>query len=194
MGYSYNTQNKAVVSFTNKKIQFINLQTFIQDDKLITIPNSTAIYGISSTSDNIIVGDEGMIHCLDIEGTYLRTITLSTGSIAHYISIGNNNQIYYTTRSSINCVNWDGTELFSYKIPNEDDHMKIAIDRNGNIYVAGYKTNTIQRLHANGTVDRVVLNEEDGVKRPLSICFNKSCCKLYIANGNLRVVHVYSCP
>jgi hypothetical protein len=33
--------HRAVVTFTNKKIQFINLQTFTQDDKLITIQNST---------------------------------------------------------------------------------------------------------------------------------------------------------
>ena len=83
--------------------------------------------------------------------------------------------------------------MFSYKIPNEQDHRKIAIDRNGNVYVAGKDTNTIQRLLSNGTVDCVVLNENDGVKIPLSICFNKSCDKLYIADMNSYVVHVYVC-
>ena len=186
--------HRAVVTFGDKrKIQFINLQTFTQDDKLITIPNSTAIYGITSTSDNIIVGDTRRIHCLDTEGTYLRTIPLSTGPAAHYLSICHNNQIYHSTHSSINCVKWDGTEIFSYKIPNEWDHRKIAIDRNGNVYVPGRSTNTIQRLHSDGTVDCVVLNVEDGVEQPLSICFNKSCDKLYLANKNSSVVHVYSC-
>jgi hypothetical protein len=185
--------HRAVVTFDNKNIQFINLQTFTQDDKLITIPNSTAIYGITASSDNIIVGDKGRIHCLDIEGTYLRTITLSEWSSVHYLSIGHNNQIYYSTTSSINCVNWNGTEVFSYKIPNENDHRKIAIDRNGNVYVAGYHTNTIQRLHSDGTVDCVVLTKGDGVKEPLSICFNKSCDKLYMANMSSCVVHVYAC-
>jgi hypothetical protein len=89
--------HRAVVTFTNKKIQFINLQTFTQDDKLITIPNSTDICGITATSDNIIVGDKGRIHCLDIEGTYLRTITLSQKLNTLYLSIGHNNQIYYST-------------------------------------------------------------------------------------------------
>ena len=185
--------HRAVVTFTNKKIQFINLQTFTQDDKLITIPNSTYICGIASTSDNIIVGDTRMIHCLDTEGTYLRTITLSTGPAAHYLSIGHNNQIYYTTESSINRVYWDGTEVFSYKIPNERNHRKLAIDRNGNVYVTGRSTNTIQRLHSDGTVDCVVLNKGDEIKRPVSVCFNKNCDKLYMANNDSRVVHVYSC-
>jgi hypothetical protein len=185
--------HRAVVTFTKKMIQFINLQTFTQDDKLIYIPHSTNICGITATSDSIIVCDKGRIHCLDTEGTYLRTITSSIGSTAHYLRIGHNNQIYYTTPSSINCVNWDGTEVFSYKIPNERDHRKIAIDRNGNVYVAGKSTNTIQRLHSDGTVDCVVLNEGDGVKHPLSICFNKSCDKLYLANKNSSVVPVYSC-
>ena len=184
--------HRAVVTFINKNIQFINLQTFTQAGKLITILNSTYIVGVTATSDNIIVGDKRRIHCLDTEGTYLRTITLSIESIAHYLSIGHNNQIYYTTPSSINCVKWDGTEVFSYKIPNERDHRKIAIDRNGNVYVAGRDTNTIQRLHSDGTVDCVVLSVEDGVKQPLSICFNKSCDKLYMANSNSFVVHVYS--
>ena len=181
------------MTFTNKNIQFINLQTFTQAGKLITIPNSTYIVGVTATSDNIIVGDTRTIHCLDIEGTYLRTITLSTESNARHLSIGHNNQIYYTTSSSINCVKWDGTEVFSYKIPKENGHRKIAIDRNGNVYVAGYNTNTIQRLHSNGTVDCAVLNEGDEVKGPLSICFNKSCDKLYMANHSSSVVHVYSC-
>jgi hypothetical protein len=185
--------HRAVVALTNNMIQFINLQTFTQDDKLITIANSTSIYGITSTSDNIIVGDKGRIHCLDTEGTYLRTITLSTGSNTRHLSIGHNNQIYYTTASSINCVNWDGTEVFSYEIPTEVDHRKIAIDRNGKVYVAGYGTNTIQRLHSDGTVDCVVLNEGDGVKEPLAICFKKSCDTLYMANINSYVVHVYVC-
>ena len=59
--------HRAVVTFANKKMQFINLQTFTQDDKLIILPNSTAIYGIAATSDNIIVGDQGRIHCLYTE-------------------------------------------------------------------------------------------------------------------------------
>ena len=169
------------------------MQTFTQDDKLITIQNSTNIVGVAATSDNIIVGDTRMIHCLDKEGTYLRAITLSTGPAAHYLSIGHNNQIYYTTTSSINCVKWDGTEVFSYKIPNEAIHRKIAIDRNGNVYATGNDTNTIQRLHSNGTVNCAVLNKGDEVKGPLSICFNKSCDKLYMANHHSSVVHVYSC-
>jgi sugar lactone lactonase YvrE len=181
------------VTFGNRKIQFINLQTFTQVDKLIIIPNSTIICGITATSENIIVGDNRMIHCLDIEGTYLRKIPLPTISSTQYISVGHNNQIYYTTSSSINCVKWDGTEVFLYKIPNEWDHRKIAIDRNGNVYVAGKTTNTIQRLHSDGTVDCVVLNVGDGVKIPVSICFNKSCDKLYMANRNSYVVHVYVC-
>jgi len=187
--------HRAVMTFArgNIKIQFIDLQTFTQDNNLITIPNSANIFGISSTSDNIIVGDQGMIHCLDIEGTYLRTITLSTRTDTRYLSIGHNNQIYYSTKSSVNCVSWDGTKVFSNKIPNEESHRNIAIDRNGNVYVAGYDTNTIQRLHSNGTVDCVVLNKGDKVKEPLSICFNKSCDKLYMANFNSGVVHVYSC-
>ena len=185
--------HRAVVTFTNIMIQFINLQTFVQDDKLITIPNSTDTRGITSTIDNIIVGDQGRIHCLDIEGTYLRTIALSTGSDARYLGIGHNNQIYYSTVSSINRVNWDGTEVFSYKIPNQESHRNIAIDRNGNVYVAGKSTNTIQRLHSNGTVDYIVLNECDGVKAPLSICFHKNCDKLYMANYMSCVVHVHAC-
>ena len=95
--------HRAIMAFAHNKlhIQFINLQTFAQDDKLITIPNSTSIYGITSTSDNIIVADRGRIHCLNIDGTYLRTITLSTRINTRYLSIGHYNQIYYYTVSSI---------------------------------------------------------------------------------------------
>ena len=91
------------------------------------------------------------------------------------------------------CVNWDGTEIFSCEIPNEEDHKKIAIDRNGNVYVVGNDTNIIQRLHSNGSVDCVVLKKGDGVKQPLSIYFNKSCDKLYMANFMSCAVHVDAC-
>ena len=191
--------HRAVVTFGNNMIQFINQQSFTQDNKLITMPNSTHLYGIASTRDIIIVGDQGRIHCLNIDGTYLRTIALSTGYNTRYLNIGHNNQIYYTTQtstwSSVNCVQWDGTEVFSHEIPNEEDHRKIAIDRDGNVYAVGYQTNTIQRLHSNGTVECVVLNEGDGVNQPLSICFNKECDKLYMANYNYNssFVHVYAC-
>jgi hypothetical protein len=47
------------------------------------------------------------------------------------------------------------------------------------------------------SVDRtpvsVVLNKGDEIKRPVSVCFNKNCDKLYMANNDSRVVHVYSC-
>ena len=78
---------------------------------------------------------------------------------------------------------------------NEVNHKKIAIDRSGNVVVVGYDTNTmaIPRLHSDGTVDCVVLNEGEEVKEPLSICFSKSCDKLYMANKNSLVVHVYVC-
>ena len=99
-----------------------------------------------------------------------------------------------THKSCVNtCVNWDGTEVFSYKIPNEEGHRKIVMDRNGNVYSVGYHTNTIQRLHSNGTVDCVVLSESDGVKETFLVCFNKSCYKLHITNYYSGVVHVYSC-
>ena len=68
--------HRAVVpfGFGKSQIQFINLQTFTQDDKLITIPNSIFIYSIAATSGNIILGDTRRIHCLDTERTYLSTI------------------------------------------------------------------------------------------------------------------------
>jgi hypothetical protein len=55
-------------------------------------------------------------------------------------------------------VKWGGTEVFSHKIPNEESHRKIAIDRNGNVYAAGNNTNAIQRLHSNGSAINVVDN------------------------------------
>jgi hypothetical protein len=64
--------------------------------------------------------------------------------IAQYLSIGHNNQIYYSTAGSINCVKWGGTEVFSHTIPNEESHRKIAIDRNGNVHAAGNNANAIQ--------------------------------------------------
>jgi hypothetical protein len=55
-------------------------------------------------------------------------------SLSSCVNVCHNNQIYYSTHTSINCVKLDGTEVFSYEIPNEEDHRKISIDRNGNVY------------------------------------------------------------
>ena len=67
-----------------------------------------------------------------------------------------------------------------------------AVDRQGHVYISGYKTNDIQRLSSDGTFRDIVLSERDGIDRPWCITFNNDFTKLFVLNSGTSV-SVYSC-
>ena len=75
-------------------------------------------------------------------------------------------------RDNVVCVEPNGKEVFRYSIPGERNHRRIISDKLGRIYVGGFYTNSVHRLHPDGTLDRIVLNKVKQCYNLLAFCFN----------------------
>lgn len=186
------TTQKAVVTYYSNIIQFLDTDKMIVDRK---IDVGATVCGVSSTTETILLGSEGVIIVLDTTGNYLRTIPVTgcTLSKIRYIHVGNKNRYYCSDSRKCICLKSNGELIFSYSIQGESVHSTLETDRRGNVYIVGRSTCTVERLRPDGTPDRVVFNKEDGMKDPFAICFNKTYDKVYISNYNPPNINVFDC-
>ena len=181
---------KAVVTFNSKILGFINTNKLIPM-KSKPVLGSKHLAGVAASQNEIMVGDMGIIHFLNIHGQHLRYLKIR--GWAQYLSFGSNNRLIYADHDSINCIDFSGCDIFKIQIQGENMHRKIVQDRRNNIYVTGRGTNSIQRLYADGTLDRLVVDVYNGVIDPLAICFNKDHDKLYVSNNGEKSILVFRC-
>ena len=186
------TTQKAVVTYYSNIIQFLDTGKMIVDRK---VDVGATVCGVSSTAENILLGSEGVIIVLDTIGNYLRTIPVTGCTLSNIscIHVGPKNRYYCCDSRQCVCLKSNGELIFSYSIQGESHHSMLETDRRGNVYIVGRSTSTVQRLHPNGTPDRVVFNKEDGMEEPFAICFNKTYGKVYISNYYPPKINVFDC-
>lgn len=183
----------AVVTFGTRKIQFIDLKKLSPGKQITITTNNANLLGITSTSDNIMVGGTGLIYILDIEGNMLSAVNFKSETITYIHYLETRKQFYCTDFDNASCIKKDGTQAFSCSIKNEENHRTITTDQHDNVYLVGRYTRKIQRLHSNGTPDRVILAKDCCINEPLALCFNKTYDKLYISNYGCREILVFNC-
>ncbi|CAG2234220.1 unnamed protein product [Mytilus edulis] len=181
----------AVVTFRTSNIQFIDVKK-LSPGKQIAI-NHEYFCGISSTSENIMVRGAGHIYILNIEGKKLSAIKCQSQHINYVYYLETRKQFYCTDGGNVCCIRQDGTEAFTFSIKNETAYRSITTDNHENVYIVERNTGCIQRLHPDGTVDRVVLTKNCGIKDPLALCFNKTFDKLYISNYGSKEILIFNC-
>ncbi|XP_076117793.1 uncharacterized protein LOC143085382 [Mytilus galloprovincialis] len=183
----------AVVTFNTKYIQFIYVKSLSAGKQITITTDSESVYAITSTSDNIMVGGTGTIYILDIEGNTLSVINVQIESIIYMNYLETRRQFYCTDDKSICCIRQDGTEAFTFSSKNETAYRSITTDNHENVYIVERNTGNIQRFHPDGTVDRVILTKNCGIKDPLALCFNKTFDKLYISNYGNQEILIFNC-
>lgn len=85
------------------------------------------------------------------------------------------NRIYYSDScdgGSFYCINKDGTIVFEYNHPELLFPRGIATDRDGNIYIAGYKSNNIHKLSPEGELKQLIVPQIQLFYRPRVIVEN----------------------
>ena len=182
-------ESTAVVTFRTKDIQCVDAVKYFAGKK-VTL--SEVVRGITLTENNIIVGGNGKLFILDQNGKHMRTLKINGGSIC-YIHIGTKGDYYYTDYNRLYCVKPDGNEVFSYCIKGESKNRNMTTDNQGNIYLVGSNTSTIERLSPDGSFDRTILKKDSGINEPLTICFNQQRDRLYVSNYCDHSVCVYKC-
>ena len=151
-------------------------------------------FGIPLIDSNIALGRRGEVHIINKEGRHLRYMALDS-YILHSLYYGNERQLLCCDHSKdkFHCVNVDGTMVFSYSCGDLDYPSDVTVDVQGNSYVIGRRSNNLHRITPNGISIGIMLNENDGLRSPGCITFNKQYSTLYIFNNGNDQLLTFSC-
>ena len=121
----------------NKSLQYVDTVTWTAGKQIKT---RGYCWGISITSNNIVVGDDDEIYIMDINGRYQSTIS-NPGNCVRYNSLETREEetkIYFTSQNNkVQCISMDGTEIFSFTSPGLISPADLAIYDLGILFVAG---------------------------------------------------------
>ena len=187
-GVSYTGENiVAVTIWDNHEVVFVNVITN-------TITNTVDIgylcYGTDfnmnhlairviqpPTSSHIVYLDPKgkLIDRVNIPGMNSTNISLRDDTINCTDSVTN----------TIYCHKLTGQQIWTFK---EQSVLReprgIALDKNRNVYVAGYETNNVVVLSSEGKNCRQILTKSDGLDKPYSLRINIDRSELLVCNEN----------
>ena len=87
--------------------------------------------------------------------------------------------------NTIYCYTLTGQQIWTFKDQNILwEPREIALDRNRNVYVAGYETNNVVVLSPEGKNCRQILTKSDGLDKPYSLRINIDRSELLVCNEN----------
>ncbi|XP_063448795.1 uncharacterized protein LOC134728210 [Mytilus trossulus] len=150
-----------------------------------TITLDSYIYGIALRENNLIYS---------AKNKGLRIISLSDESITQIVrdempsecNIATfRNQIYHTNSEThaVTCYDKQGKPQWTFK---NGSLLKVPrgidVDKDGNVYVVGSRSNNVVVISPDGQRQREVLAAGDGIRCPYSLCFNHSKKQLLVAN------------
>lgn len=120
---------------------------------------------------------------LDLKGEILDTIKVDTWNIK-CIAI-NKDKIYITDdgRGEVYCYSMKGERLWKFNkkwILNEP--KGIAVDNDRHVFVVGSKSNNLAVLSNDGLEHKVLLTVDNGLKCPVSLCYNQKRDELCISH------------
>lgn len=93
--------------------------------------------------------------------------------------------IYFSNMNSgtVTCCDFNGDIKWIFKDEILQYPSGIGVDSDGNVYVAGYQTDNIVVISADGTRSRELLTKENCIDKPRALCLDKKRNKLLVANS-----------
>jgi hypothetical protein len=116
------------------------------------------------------------------------------GKLIDRVNISGEHSINISLRDdTIKCTDWKANTIYSYTLTGQqvwtfkDENVlrqprEIALDKNRNICVAGFKTNNIVVLSPDGKHCREILTKRDGLNEPVSLRINIDRNELIVCN------------
>ncbi|CAC5366305.1 unnamed protein product [Mytilus coruscus] len=175
----------AVVTLPDEKtLQYVNTKIYTKCNKIQT---AVACYGVCANSSYILLVGVGTIYLLNLEGSFLSKV--ETQYKAKFCSIGfneNNQQVICRGDGTLLGLKLTGDVVYTHEVKGE---AGLTLDRGGNVYFND--VNEIYRLSSNGNCKDMIL-QNNKVKYPYTIAFNKDFTKLFIICG-CRSVQICGC-
>ncbi|XP_053390770.1 uncharacterized protein LOC128553622 [Mercenaria mercenaria] len=187
----------AAVCLSNKTIQFVSLgktMTIIRQIKM-----THYCFGIAHKDDKLYITDNNghALYIHDMTGAVLLTITQDNAGKSLFTYP--RTVAFSDVDDKVFVASWDKGLVF---IDGQGKHCQtvtdselnivsgVCTDRRGNLFVTGHRSNNVMQIGRDWKKKGVVADSSDGLKRPLSLCFDTRQCKLFISQGSSDVVKI----
>lgn len=159
--------------------------------KTVSFKNKCRGISYSEGQIYVVVVREGIV-VLDIEGTVLNTIKLSSNMGVYNITTSQT-RIYYTQLNPniVYCLT-NGEETWNFKDKSLIAVGGIAVDNFQNVLVVGIDSNNLLMIQDDGKNSRTLLGLSDGLDKPSRLCYNNENNTLLVCNSKNGIVFLYS--
>jgi hypothetical protein len=184
---SYTGENIVAVTIYDKhKVVFVNVFT---NTIINTVDIHHACFGTDFILNRLAIRTIGLytsshIEYLDLKGNVIDRVNIPGGRSSTRISL-RDDTIKCTDwkANTIDCYTLTGQHIWAFKDENVlREPLGIALDKNGNVYVAGNKTNNVVVLSPDGKNCRAILTKRDGLNKPYSLRINIDRSELLVCN------------
>ncbi|XP_052061145.1 uncharacterized protein LOC127701302 [Mytilus californianus] len=186
--------DEVAVSYSSRLISIINIKTKQSESKLRKY--------IENYSRGICY-DEGKLYFVDhnvgikevsIDKEVVRKIQVDLagmGNIAVY-----KNRIYYTAdhNNKLYCCDTSGKQIWMIsdeRLKAKQNSAPIAVDNDGNIFVAGPDTGVVIMISYDGKHQKVLVDKTDAIRHPRGLFYDKQHKKLLLCYKKNGLAHLF---
>lgn len=175
-----NNGQAAVNLESSQNIQYIDTLNFTLG-KLMKVDR--VIYrAIGCDGTHLMVGgSDRNIYLIDKNGNMIRT--LSRDCKTEYMTF-NAGRVFYTSGTNMNCIDMNGSGLFSYKNDDLSYGEGVSLDKEGNIYCCGHISHNIHQITPDGKLTKLIITN---IKDPCGIAFDETGERFLVTHNNNAV-------
>lgn len=192
-----------------KKLQFFTISSTIHPAKKIGSVSSmknSQYYGVAHHQDKLYVtcpkDDPPCVKILDMQGALIHQITATNQDQEQslfgdplYITVRNDGKMLYISDSgnqSIITIDMkkEGAQSV-YTMPEGNPPGAITVQTDGDVYICGFKTNSVHLLNSSGFFKEEIISSEGGLFNPQSISYAAKAKQLIVTMQKSDMVKVF---
>ncbi|XP_053390788.1 uncharacterized protein LOC128553638 [Mercenaria mercenaria] len=195
-GVCCTSKSEAAVCLDNNTIQFVSLGKQMTPTRQMKLNHYC--FGIGYKDAKLYITDNGQsldIH--DIAGNILQPVTrgnagknLFSNSRTVAFSDVDDKLFVASWRKGLVIMDGQGKHCQTFTDSELNTVSSVCTDRRGNLFVSGCDSNNVIQLGRDGKKMGVIVKSSDGLKCPLSLCFDTRQCKLAITQESSDVVKI----
>ncbi|XP_053390786.1 uncharacterized protein LOC128553636 [Mercenaria mercenaria] len=195
-GVCCTSKSEAAVCLNNSTIQFVSLGKQMATTRQMKLNH--ICFGIAYKDAKLYITDNGQsLYIYDIAGNILQTVTqdnagqnLFSNSRTVAFSDVDDKEFVASWGKGLVIIDGQGKHCQTFTDSELDAASSVCTDRRGNLFVSGCSSNNVMQIGRDGKKMGVIVTSSDGLKCPLSLCFDTRQCKLVITQESSDVVKI----